>query len=196
MSVEMSEERELQPSVLLPLSAAEVFDRYADMVYRIAFTRTKSRADADDLLQEVFVRYIQSDPQFSVEEHRKAWLISVTLHCSTNLALSAWNRRTTPLDEVTRDTSSAFEPDHSDVYEAVMSLPAKYRTAIHLFYYEDYSVTEIALLCGLPEATVKTHLFRARERLRKNLAIETNKKGDRVPHWCGNELLEAPEIKK
>ena len=167
----MAEQMGLQPSILLPLSAAEVFERYADTVYRLAFSRTKSRADADDLLQEVFVRYIRSAPTFLEEEHRKAWLIRVTLRCSANLMLSAWKRRAVPLDEAARDRPEALNPDYSDVYDAVMRLPAKYRTAVHLFYYEGYSIAEIAGLCGLSEATVKTHLFRARERLRKKLTI-------------------------
>ena len=165
----MAEQMGLQPSVLLPLSAAEVFERYADTVYRLAFARTKSRADADDLLQEVFVRYIRSTPDFLEEEHRKAWLIRVTLRCSANIMLSAWKRHTVPLDEAAHELSAPPKSDYSDVYDAVMRLPAKYRTAVHLFYYEGYSIAMIAQLCGLSEATVKTHLFRAREKLRKKL---------------------------
>ena len=166
----MQENMGLQPGVLLPLSAAEVFKRYSDMVYRLAFSRAKSRADADDILQEVFVRYIRSAVEFSEEEHRKSWFILVTLRCSKNYLSSAWMRRTVPLDEVARDMPSVQEDYCGEVYEAVMQLPTKYRTVVHLFYYEGYTITEIAQLCAMPEATVKTHLYRARERIRKKLA--------------------------
>ena len=173
----MSEQMEPRPEALLPLSAAEVFQRYADMVYRLAFSRTKSRTDADDVLQDVFVRYVRSSATvFSEEEHRKAWLIRVTLRCCASFMASAWKRRTASLDQVTRhdgELSAAWDSDYSDLYEAVMQLPAKYRTVVHLFYYENYNVSEIAALCALPEATVKTHLYRARERLRKELTTDS-----------------------
>ena len=168
----MSELIEPKLDTLLPLSTAEVFERYADMVYRLAFSRTKSRSDADDVLQDVFVRYVRAATAFSEEEHRKAWLIRVTLRCCASFMTSAWKRRTVTLDQATHhegELSEAWARDYSDVYEAVMQLPAKYRSVVHLFYYENFSVSEIAGLCALPEATVKTHLYRARERLRHAL---------------------------
>ena len=177
----MTEQMENASGILLPLSVAEVFERYADMVFRLAFSRTKNRADADDLLQEVFLRYTRSPLAFMEEEHRRAWLIRVTVRCSASLMSSAWTRRTVPLEEaVTSDDSSPprdeprWESDDAGVYEAVMQLPAKYRTVVHLFYYEGYSVGEIAIMCEMPEATVKTHLYRARERLKKKLEYETS----------------------
>ncbi|MCL2433996.1 MAG: sigma-70 family RNA polymerase sigma factor [Clostridia bacterium] len=152
------------------LGLAEVFERYAGTVYRLAFSRTKSRADADDLLQEVFLRYTRAAPEFAEEEHRKAWLIRVTLRCCASLMSSVWMRRTVPLEQAAL-VPADLETDHSDVYQAVMQLPAKYRTAVHLYYYEGYTIPQIATLCGMAEATVKTHLRRARERLRKKLTL-------------------------
>ena len=163
----MTEKTRLQPDTIISLSAAEVFHRYADMVYRLAFSRTKNRADADDLLQEVFLRYIKSGAEFSEEEHRKAWLIRVTLNCSINHMTSAWKRRIVPFEKQHKAIQTAGTGTQTDVWHAVMQLPAKYRTVIHLFYYESYSITEIAQLCEIPEATIKTHLHRAREKLRK-----------------------------
>ena len=168
----MTKQTQRQPDMLITLSAAEVFERYADMVYRLAFSRTKNRSDADDLLQEVFLRYIKSGAEFSEEEHRKAWLIRVTLNCSISFMSSAWMRRTVPLSNQHKQVTSNRTSGSSDILEAVMQLPAKYRTAIHLFYYEGYSITEIAQLCEIPEATVKTHLHRAREKLKKKLKGE------------------------
>ena len=149
-------------------SAAAVLSRYADMVYRLAFARTKSRYDADDILQEVFLRYIRSAPDFQEEEHCRAWLIRTTVNCSKTLLMSAWFRKTVPLD----DTLVAEMRETGEVYDAVLRLPKAYRTVVHLYYYEGYSVAEIGGLLGCQEATVKTRLHRARNLLRDTLKGE------------------------
>ncbi len=146
-------------------SVDEILDRYAAMVYRLAFARTKNRFDADDILQEVFMRYIRSTPDCRDEEHRKAWLIRATINCSKTLLTSAWFRKTVPLD----DTLLSEMTEHSEVYYAVLSLPAVYRTVIHLFYYEEYAVAEIANLLDCRQSTVKSRLHRARNLLRQRL---------------------------
>ena len=149
-------------------SAEQVFRQYGDMVYRLAFARLRSRADADDVLQEVFLRYLRAAPACHDEDHRKAWLLRTTINCCHTLAGSAWRRHTAALP----DTVVAAPTEPSGVYEAVMSLPANYRTVVHLYYYEDYAVAEIAALMGRKEATVKTWLHRARARLRDLLKGE------------------------
>ncbi len=149
-------------------SAAVVLSQYADMVYRLAFARTQNRFDADDVLQEVFLRYIRSAPVFREEEHRRAWLIRTTINCSKNMLTSAWFRRTVPLE----DTLAAELSDTGEVYDAVMRLSQAHRTVIHLFYYEGYSVAEISGLLGCKPATVKTRLHRARNQLREALKGE------------------------
>ena len=149
-------------------SAAAVLSRYADMVYRLAFARTKSLYDADDILQEVFLRYIRSAPDFQEEEHCRAWLIRTTVNCSKTLLMSAWFRKTVPLD----DTLVAEMRETGEVYDAVLRLPKAYRTVVHLYYYEGYSVAEIGGLLGCKEATVKTRLHRARNLLRDTLKGE------------------------
>lgn len=149
-------------------SAAAVLSRYTDMVYRLAFARTKSRYDADDILQEVFLRYIRSAPDFQEEEHCRAWLIRTTVNCSKTLLMSAWFRKTVPLD----DTLVAEMRETGEVYDAVLRLPKAYRTVVHLYYYEGYSVAEIGGLLGCKEATVKTRLHRARNLLRDTLKGE------------------------
>lgn len=145
-----------------------VLSRYAAMVYRLAFARTGNRYDADDVLQEVFLRYIRSKPAFAEEEHRKAWLIRTAINCSKSLMTSAWFRNTTPLD----DTLLSEMKDHSEVYYAVLTLPVHYRTVIHLFYYEDYSIEDIARLLKSKPSTVKSQLHRARNLLREQLKGE------------------------
>ncbi|MGI5984805.1 MAG: RNA polymerase sigma factor [Oscillospiraceae bacterium] len=138
-----------------------VVNKYADMVYRLAFAQVRSKSDADDIFQEVFLRYVRSKPVFENEEHRKAWLIRVTVNCSNNHWSSAWNRRTVPLEDC-----YTFElPEESGLDEALRKLAPKYRSVIHLFYYEGYSVAEISAVLGIRESTVRTQLTRARTKL-------------------------------
>ena len=143
----------------------EIIRAHFDMVYRLALSQTKSVANAEDVTQEVFLRFVENREKLKSSEHIKAWLIRVTINCSKSVFLSSWFRKTVPLtDEITFDT-----PEKSEVYYAVQSLPSKYRTVIHLFYYEDMSVKEIADCLNMKESTVKSHLFRGRELLRSEL---------------------------
>lgn len=141
-----------------------LYARHADTVYRLAYARTRSASDADDIVQEVFLRCMRAQPDFADAEHEKAWLIRVTINCTKNLVTSAWRRHTAAEPETERAGEEA--EDYSDVLEAVMALPQKYRTVIHLYYYERFSVTEIAAVTHATENTVKSQLFRAREMLR------------------------------
>lgn len=145
-----------------------LFRTYGDMLYRLALVRTRSAADAEDVVQEVFLRCLKTAPRFESAEHQKAWLIKVTVNCSKSLLGSAFRRHSVPEDAAGELVSDA-EQSYSDVYEAVLKLPEKYRTAIHLFYYEDYSVKEIASLMRTTESTVKSWLHRARGMLKESL---------------------------
>lgn len=142
-----------------------LLERYANMVYRLAYSRTNSKADNDDIMQEVFLRCLKRGPCIQSKEHRKAWLIRTTINCSKNLLASAWFRRTAPLDE----QLSCPKIQEDSVVEVVGRLPAKYRTVVHLFYYEDLSVTQIGTILGKKETTIKTWLHRARAMLREKL---------------------------
>ena len=143
----------------------EVINRYYDMIYRLALARTGDKAHADDVTQEVFLRYIQKERNFESEEHIKAWLIRVAVNCSKDVFLNSWATKTVPLTE-----DIAFStPEKSDVYYAVMELPQKYRTVVHLFYFEDFSLKEIAKYLNMNEATVRSQLHRARELLKTRL---------------------------
>ena len=146
-----------------------VFERYADMVYRLGFVRTKSQCDADDILQEVFLRYMKVWQKMQSEEHIKAMLIRITVNCSNSLLTSSWFKKTEPL----KDTLSGNDeiPDGGTLAE-VLKLPVKYRTVIHLHYYMGYSVEEIANITSSKPATVKTQLSRGREKLKIALGTE------------------------
>lgn len=148
----------------------DVLAKYSNMVYRLALSRTKNIADAEDILQEVFLKLVNKQPDFKSEEHRKAWLIKVTVNCSNKLITSAWFRKTVSLNEELK-----FETEEkSDIYYAVMDLPVKYRTVIHLFYYEDMTISEISVALTTKESTVKSQLLRAKQLLKIKLKGEFN----------------------
>ncbi len=145
-----------------------VFDKYCDTVYRLAFARTKNRFDAEDILQTVFLKLMKTDTCFENEEHLKAWLLKVSINSSKNLLTSAWMR----LTEGIKDDYSVDVPENTEVYSLVLGLESKYRTVIHLFYYEGYSLKEIAQILNCNESTVKTRLSRARSKLQSKLKGE------------------------
>lgn len=146
-----------------------VLQKYSKMVYRLAYVRTKNRADAEDLLQEVFLRFLKSNIQFNDDEHCKAWLIRTTINYSKNLLTSAWFRKTVFQEDGLENYANVAEKGKSDIFYAVLELPAKYRVIVHLYYYEDLSVAEISTMLNRKESTVKTQLYRARELLKKKL---------------------------
>ena len=148
-----------------------LFETYGDMVYRLALVRTRSIADAEDVVQEVFLRCLKNNPVFQSAEHQKAWLLKVAVNCSKTLMGSAFRRHSVPEDAMGELVSEDDSPD-STVYDAVLKLPEKYRTAIHLYYYEDYTVKEIASLMRTTESTVKSWLHRARGMLKETLGGE------------------------
>lgn len=143
----------------------KVLEDYSNMVYRLALSQTKNPADAEDVFQEVFLRLIRSDKEFESEEHIKAWLIQVTINCSRKLFATAWFRHTVPLEE-----DIPFETkEDSEVYSAVLALPLKYRTVIHLYYYEGYTLDEIAKILSKKPATIRSQLARARNLLKDKI---------------------------
>lgn len=149
-------------------SQEQVIRFYSDMVYRLAFARTGTRYDADDVYEEVFLRYLKKKPKFQSEEHRRAWFIRVTVNCSNTFLTSAWQRRTQELPE---DLPFRQQEDYQ-LYSYMQQLSAKYRSVIHLFYYEEMSVEEIGKILHRKPSTVRTQLTRAREQLRQILKEE------------------------
>jgi RNA polymerase sigma-70 factor, ECF subfamily len=142
-----------------------ILNQYADTVYRLALSHTKNIHHAEDVFQEVFLKLLNKSPDFESEEHRKAWIIKVTINCSRKIFSSSWYKKTVPLI----DTLSFETKEKSDVYFAVLDLPLKYRTVVYLFYYEDYSIKQMSQILSLKEATIKSQLMRAREMLKTKL---------------------------
>lgn len=152
------------------LTPDELVGMYSAMIYRLAYTRLQSVYDAEDITQEVLLKYIRADKSFNDEEHRKMWLIRVTVNAVKSWTVSAWNRHTVPLEYA--GEVSYTEKEVSDIKEAVKMLPEKYRMPIHLFYYEGFSVKEIAKALSVAEGTVKSLLSRGRDKLKAMLKEE------------------------
>lgn len=143
----------------------KMIEKYSDMVYRLALTRTKSKENSEDVYQEVFLRLSKKLPNFESEEHEKAWLIRVTINCSKNLLSSKFLKYKEELkDDITFETK-----ERHDIYYAVQELPLKYRTIIHLYYYENYKINEISKILNIKENTIKSNLSRAREKLKQKV---------------------------
>ncbi len=143
----------------------DIIEKYSDMVYRIALTRCGCIENAEDVFQEVFIKYSQKRPNFKNEEHEKAWIIRVTINLSKNVNNLNWNKKVVTLDE-----NIAFETqEQSNIFSVVCELPQNYKTVIYLLYYEGYKVNEIAKLMKKSEGTIKTWLYRAREILKTKL---------------------------
>ena len=157
------------------LSTKELLEMYSSTVYRIAYSHTHNKADAEDITQNVFLKYISADKKWRSEEHRKAWLIRVAVNCTHDFVTSAHYRYRADAEELPDNgNEDSYEiEEKSSVYYAVQSLSEKYRIPIYLFYYEDMSIAEIAKVTCTKESTVKSQLSRARDMLRKILKEES-----------------------
>lgn len=167
-------------SLVTEESFDEVMRLYTPTIYRIALTRLRNPTDAEDITQDVFVRYFKADLTYESEEHRKAWLLRCAVNCANTAALTAERRHrddTAELEKLasviadphTPEKASELDEQRCEVLKAVMSLKPKYRTVIYLFYYEEFSTTQIADFTKTREATVRSQLSRARELLKKIL---------------------------
>lgn len=146
----------------------ELIVKYYSTVYKLAYARTRNSYDAEDVLQEVFLRYIRKSPDFENEEHEKAWFLRVTINCSNNLFADFSRRSRAQYIE----NAVGLTDEEKILDEFLEKLPKKYRTVIHLFYYEDLKILEIAKLLDLKESTVKMHLTRARRLLKSYMGME------------------------
>ncbi len=146
-----------------------IYDKHKNTVYRTAFTYCKNVADAEDITSEVFIKCFEQNKNFDSDEHIKAWLIRCTINRCRDLLRSFRFRNHIPLE----DAEIVYEtPEASTLYHTVMNLPSKYRIVIHLYYYEGYSVDEIAGITRNSSSAVQTQLYRARNKLRKILGEE------------------------
>ena len=145
-----------------------IVGQYADMVYRVALSYTKTPHDAEDVVQTTFMKLLIGRKKFQDEEHIRRWLIRVAVNECNSLWSSFWRKNVEYTEEPAVEPEFSIEEKQA-LYQAVMSLPPKCRIVVHLFYYEEYSSKEIAELLHMREATVRTRLVRARKLLRQQL---------------------------
>lgn len=148
--------------------ANRAVDLYGDTVRRICMIHLKNKADTEDIFQNVFLKYVLRTAPFDSPEHEKAWIIRVTANACKDLLRSFFRSRTVSLD-VLIETPREMPEDHSDILEAVLALPEKYKDPIYLHYYEEYTAEEIGRILGKNTNTVYTLLTRARQMLKTRL---------------------------
>ena len=158
-----------QPKENFHVDLEKAISQYADMIYRIAVTITGNKADADDVFQETFLRLVKNQSKIQNEEHLKAWLIKVAGNCAKTMVMSPWNQKTQGLlGEDTKEMQGVSDKQNRLLME-LHDLPQKYSLVLYLFYYEGYSVKEIAGLLEKNENSIKTLLKRGRNLLKKSL---------------------------
>ena len=155
------------------LSVDEAFRRYGDRLFSAAFSICRNREDADDTVQDTFLKYYTQNEEYIDESHLKAWLIRVAINRAKDLSGAFWRRNRVSWEEY-MDELEFQEPEDRSLFEAVMRLPGKYRIVIHLFYYEEYSIDEISATLHRSKGTVKSQLSRGRKLLKTMLTEAKN----------------------
>ena len=146
----------------------ELVSKYENTLYRAALAILGTAAEAEDAVQDTFLRYLQTRPKFKDEDHEKAWLLRVTANICKDVLRDRQRHPNVELLDVYR----APNTETADLLEAVLELPPDQRAAVHLFYYEGYSTEEIGKILGRRPGTVRSDLSRAREALRQKLKGE------------------------
>lgn len=142
-------------------------ERYKDTVFRISLGYLGNTYDADDVVQEVFMKLYITNKYFATDDHVRYWLIRVTINTCKNMLRSSWKTKNVALDQVTAPEAVFEHSEQGDLYQAVMELPEKYRTVLYLYYYEELSTKEIARLLKITVTSVTTRLSRARDQLKE-----------------------------
>ena len=148
-----------------------LINAYQTNLFVAAFNICKNAEDAKDVVQDTFIAYHTSNQQFHDEQHIRAWLFRVAVNKAKDVTKSFWRRNKMPLEDYVEQLP--FEtPEDSTLFETVLKLPEKYRIVIHLFYYEDWNIREIAQILHISESNVKTRLSRGRKLLKNVLKEE------------------------
>ena len=162
---------DLSGNQLLNNDAEYVVKLYSDMIYGIALSHLCKKEDAEDIMQEVFLTYYRKNKVFNDENHRKAWLIRVTLICCKRMHAINKKHQYVLIDDI--DVSVQFEyEDDKNVYQAVLSLPDNLKSVIYLYYFEELSAKEIGNILKIRESTVFMRLSRGRALLKERLGSD------------------------
>ncbi len=149
----------------------ELMALYQNNLFIIAFNVCKNVEDAEDVVQDTFLQYHTSKKDFESEQHIRAWLIRVAINKAKNMNHTFWRQNKLSIEDYI-ETLTFETPESENLFETVMKLPEKYRIVIHLFYYEDYTIREIADILKLSESNIKVRLSRGRKLLKESLQEE------------------------
>lgn len=152
-------------------------ERHADTVRRLCMIHLKNYADTEGIFQTVFLKYVLSSVSFENEEHERAWFIRVTINACKDLLKNFFRSHTVSMEEVLEQPAE-IEQDHREVLEAVLSLPARYRDVVYLYYYEEYTAPQIGRILGKNVNTIYTLLNRAKKILREKLGGDVDEEQD------------------
>ena len=152
-------------------SVQELAASYQGSLFAAAFNVCRNAQDAEDVVQDTFVQYYTSKKEFESEQHIRAWLMRVAVNKAKNINRTFWRRNKISIEDY-METLVFETPAAETLFETVMQLPDKYRIVIHLYYYEEYAVREIAQILKLSESNVKIRLSRGRAMLKETLKEE------------------------
>lgn len=158
-----------QPCLRTDQELTAFYERNVKLVYMLCYLYLKSAADAEDAVQTVFIKLLQTDILFQSREHERAWLITTAKNHCRDLLKSWWRRRRVDWDSLPEAASQEDDPQIKELLAGLLALPEKYRIVLHLHYLEGYSVREIAALLERNESTIRSQLLRGREKLKTDL---------------------------
>ncbi len=141
---------------------------YLDCIYRIALNGCKNYMDAEDVVQNTFMKLLEREECFADDEQARFWLIRVAMNECKSLWRTSWKRKVASMEDLSHEPAFVM-PERSNLYYAVRELPMKYRKVVHLYYFEDYNVREIADILKISETAVQNRLLRARQKLKERL---------------------------
>lgn len=155
----------------MKLPVEYLIPKYQDHLYQAAYAILQDPADGQDAVQMTFIKYYQLNQDFTDEEHIRKWLFRTVMNQAKDIRRAFWRKSRAQLDENAAIT--VFEkPEDQQLFDAVSSLPEKYRIVLQLYYYEDFSVQEIAGLCKISSSAIKKRLSRGRAMLKERLEEE------------------------
>lgn len=147
----------------------EKYSLYSKLIYKLSMTYLGNKSDAEDIVQEVFIKLFTTKEQFETCQHERYWIIRVTINMCKNHLGTFWNRNIVSIDTIPEISQDI---ENNDILEMLYQLPTNYRVALYLFYYEDYSIEEIAKILKVSKSAIKMRLKRGREKLKLNLEAE------------------------
>lgn len=152
----------------------EIYQRNVDRVYRICLVYLESLSEAEDATQEIFIKFLTNPRDFKNEDHEKAWFIVVAKNYCKDSLKSWWRSRRIDIESLPEISCGDEKTNLTDVLEKLLSLPKKYKIAMYLYYYEEYSIKQISEILNRKESTIQTQLFRGRNLLKEKLGGEIN----------------------